>query len=177
MGRARRSAAAVALGCAAFLGRSMRDREACADASRYVPGPPRRPRVRSAGAAGSGKSGIWRSPTRESRRLDADFGRLERYDRNRLAAAEADLRDAAATERLFDRRLLRIAFPPQAESGVARVVNRVNQARAQLATTAAASDHWRRVHAHERQLAVPTDRSSRRSRLSAASPACRPSTS
>lgn len=88
-----------------------------------------------------------------NRRLDTDFGRLERRDRNRLAAAEADLRDAAATQRLFDRRLLRIVFPPQTEH-VARVLYRVNQARAQLTTTAAASTSLRQLHTYERRLAA-----------------------
>lgn len=88
-----------------------------------------------------------------NRRLDTDFGRLERHDRNRLAAAEADLRDAAATERLFDRRLLRIVFPPQTEQ-VARVLYRVNQARAQLTTTAAASTSLRQLHTCERRVAA-----------------------
>ncbi|MGE5288813.1 MAG: hypothetical protein ACM3ML_16765 [Micromonosporaceae bacterium] len=46
-----------------------------------------------------------------NRRPDADFGRLQGRDRNRLAAAAADLRDIAATERLFDPLLRQIGFP------------------------------------------------------------------
>lgn len=79
------------------------------------------------------------------------FGRLQRQDRNRLAAAEADLKDAAATERLFDRRLLQIAFPPQTEQA-AHVLYRVNQARAALTTAAAASTSVRQLDAYQRRL-------------------------
>jgi hypothetical protein len=86
-----------------------------------------------------------------NRRLDAAFGRLQRRDRNRLAAAEADLRDAAATERWFDRRLLQIVFPPRTEQA-ARLLHRVNQARAALTTAAAASTSVRQLHAYQRRL-------------------------
>lgn len=86
-----------------------------------------------------------------NRRLDTDFGRLEHRDRNHLARAKADLRDAAATERVFDHRLLRIVFPPQTEP-VARLLYRVNQARARLTTTAAAATSVRQLRAFERQL-------------------------
>jgi len=63
--------------------------------------------------------------------LERDFDSLEGRDRNDLARARADLRDAAATERLFDRRLRAIDFPPALER-VARELYRVNQLRAQL---------------------------------------------
>lgn len=86
-----------------------------------------------------------------NRRLNADFDRLEGHDRHDLARAKADLRDAAATERLFDRRLLRIAFPSQAER-TAHELDRVNQARARLTTIAAASTTFPRLHAYERRL-------------------------
>lgn len=46
-----------------------------------------------------------------NRRPDADFGRLQGRDRNRLAAAAADLRDIAATERLFGPLLRQTGFP------------------------------------------------------------------
>ncbi|MEZ0064564.1 hypothetical protein ABIA32_000552 [Streptacidiphilus sp. MAP12-20] len=71
-----------------------------------------------------------------NRRLEIDFDRLAGPDRGRLAAAQADLRDAADTERLFDRRLLALTFPPQTEA-VARRLATVNEARAELTTTAA----------------------------------------
>jgi hypothetical protein len=83
--------------------------------------------------------------------LNADFDPLERRDRNDLARAQADLRDAAATERLFDRRLLRIVFPPQTEQ-VARDLYRLNEARAKLTTAAAASTSLRQLHAYEPRL-------------------------
>ena len=84
-------------------------------------------------------------------RLEDDFDPLEKRDRNHLAAAESDLRDAAATERLFDRRLLRISFPAKTER-VARRLYRVNQARAKLTIAAAASISLRQLHAYERRL-------------------------
>ena len=70
-----------------------------------------------------------------NRELEIDFDRLAGRDRRRLPAAEADLRDAAATEHLFDRRLLAITFPAAAEP-VVRILYRVNQSRASLATAA-----------------------------------------
>jgi hypothetical protein len=86
-----------------------------------------------------------------NRRLNADFDPLEGRDRNDLVRARADLRDAAATERVFDRRLLRIVFPSDTEL-VAHDLYRVNQARASLTAAAAASTSLRRLHAYERQL-------------------------
>jgi hypothetical protein len=86
-----------------------------------------------------------------NRRLEANFDPLEGRDRNNLGRARADLRDAAATERLFDRRLRRIAFPSRTER-VARDLYRVNQARARLTATAAASTSLRQLHAYEPQL-------------------------
>jgi hypothetical protein len=89
--------------------------------------------------------------TAGNRRLDADFDPLEKRDRNDLARAKSDLRDAAATERLFDRRLLRIAFASETER-VAQDLYRVNQARARLTTAAAASTSLRLLHAYEPRL-------------------------
>lgn len=89
--------------------------------------------------------------TAGNRRLNADFDPLEGRDRNDLARAKADLRDAAATERLFDRRLLRVVFSSETER-VAHDLYRVNQARARLTTVAAASTSLRRLHAYERRL-------------------------
>lgn len=86
-----------------------------------------------------------------NRRLDIDFDRLEGRDRNRLAAADADLRDAASTERLFDRRLMRIAFPSRIEP-VARRLYRVNQSRARLTAAAAASTSLRQLHHYQPRL-------------------------
>jgi hypothetical protein len=79
-------------------------------------------------------------------RLEHDFDPLE--DRIKLGAARADLRDAAATERLFDRRLLRISFPA-AEERVARRLYRINQNRARLTTVVAASGSLRQLQTYE----------------------------
>jgi hypothetical protein len=84
-------------------------------------------------------------------RLNADFDPLEKRDRNDLVRAKADLADAAATERLFDRRLLRISFPTQIEP-VARDLYRVNQTRARLTSAAAVSTSLRQLHAYEPRL-------------------------
>jgi hypothetical protein len=95
-----------------------------------------------------------------NRRLEADFDPLEGRDRNHLPAAKGDLRDAAATERLFDRRLLLIKFPPRTER-VVRDLYRINQVRAKLTATVAASTSLRRLHAYEPQLDaanVPVER-------------------
>jgi hypothetical protein len=86
-----------------------------------------------------------------NRRLDADFDPLEGSERNDLARAKADLRDASATERQFDHRLLGIVFPPETER-VAHELYRVNQARASLTAAAAASTSLRLLHAYERRL-------------------------
>jgi hypothetical protein len=86
-----------------------------------------------------------------NRRLEHDFDGLEGRDRGNLAAARADLRDAAATELLFDRRLLAIAFPPGTER-IARLLYEANQARARLTGEAAASTSLRQLRAYQRRL-------------------------
>jgi hypothetical protein len=73
-----------------------------------------------------------------NRHLEIDFNRFNGRDRRHLAAAEADLRDAAATERLFDRRLLAMPLPPGIEA-VARELVAVNEKRAALTSAAARS--------------------------------------
>jgi hypothetical protein len=70
-------------------------------------------------------------------RLDTDFGRLDKAGGADLAAVRADLLDIAATERLFDRQLAVIPFPP-AVNEAARSLTSANQSRAAL-TTALAS--------------------------------------
>jgi hypothetical protein len=152
-GRARCSAVAVALGCVVLLGAGCAAGRSASLAH---------PAASGTAPAGGGAAGLARRAaaarylliaTAGNRRLDMDFGRLERRDRSRLAAAGADLRDAAATERLFDRRLLRIAFASQTKK-VARLLYRVNQARAQLTIAAAASTSLRQLHAYQRRLAA-----------------------
>ena len=83
-----------------------------------------------------------------NRRLEVDFDGLEEGDWGDLAAASADLRDAAATERLFDRRLLAITFPPALES-VARTLYAVNEARASLTIKAAGSTSLAELRGYE----------------------------
>jgi hypothetical protein len=73
-----------------------------------------------------------------NRRLDADFDGLDDNDHDDLAAAAADLLAAAATERQFDQRLLRITLPPDIEV-IARLMVAANQSRARLTDEAARS--------------------------------------
>jgi hypothetical protein len=86
-----------------------------------------------------------------NRRLEIDFDRLDGRDRGNLAAAQDDLRQAASTEHLFDRRLLAIAFPSATEAQV-RFLVWVNESRATLTTTAAASTSLRQLARYEPQL-------------------------
>ena len=83
--------------------------------------------------------------------LDHDFDGLKDNRNRDLAAAAADLRDAAATERRFDGQLIAIAFPPSAER-IARLLFAVNQARASLTGTAAAATSWRQLSGYQRRL-------------------------
>lgn len=71
-------------------------------------------------------------------RLDVDFDELADHDHTSLRLAAADLRDAALTERQFDRQLVRIVLPP-AIAKQARQLVVVNEARARLASQAARS--------------------------------------
>jgi hypothetical protein len=82
--------------------------------------------------------------------LETDFDGL-RADHANLAAARAYLRDAAATERLFDRRLLGLPLPAAIETIARRLVT-VNEARAQLTDQAATSSSIAQVRAYERRL-------------------------
>ena len=84
-------------------------------------------------------------------RLEVEFGQLRTEDRTRLATARRDLREIAATERLFDRRLLGISFPA-ANERIARFLYWVNQARAKMTVAAASSPSLARLHADERRL-------------------------
>ena len=86
-----------------------------------------------------------------NRGLDRSLDPLEDRDRSRLGPARADLRYAANVERTFDRRLLRIPFPPETEQ-IARTLYRVNQARASLTGAAARSTSLSELHAYERRL-------------------------
>jgi len=92
--------------------------------------------------------------------LERDFDSLEGRDHGDLARAQADLRDAAATERLFDQRLLRIPFPPAIER-VARALYRINQVRAQLTYGASFATALAFLHSYQPSLNaanVPVER-------------------
>jgi hypothetical protein len=86
-----------------------------------------------------------------NRHLETDFDRLEGPDHAQLGAAQADLRDAAATERLFDTCLLAITFPAQTEA-VAHRLFTVNEERAALTAVAANSPSLARLASYEKQL-------------------------
>ena len=91
-----------------------------------------------------------------NRRLEIDFDRLQGRDKGHLRAAAGDLRDAAATERLFDRRLLAIALPPATER-IARLLYQVNQARASLTAAAARSVSLPQLRSYQRRLAAANE--------------------
>lgn len=93
-----------------------------------------------------------------NRELDHDFdGLMDHEGDNKeneggdLAAAQADLRAAAATERRFDRQLTAITFSPRTEPFV-RLLYRVNQARAELTTTAAGAVSLRQLRGYQSRL-------------------------
>lgn len=107
------------------------------------------------GCGAAGTSSAPRSPARRylaiaragNARLEDDFDPLEQRG-IQLAAAKRDLRDAAATERRFDQRLLRIGFPAK-EERVARELYRINQNRARLTVVVAASTSLRQLQTYE----------------------------
>jgi hypothetical protein len=82
--------------------------------------------------------------------LETDFDGLRKVHGN-LELARAYLRDAAATERLFDRRLMQLELPP-ALATVARLMVTANQARAQLADQAARSTSLAQLRGYQARL-------------------------
>lgn len=86
-----------------------------------------------------------------NRRLDHDFDALAKPDRDRFAAAVADLRDIVATEHKFDQQLAGLALPPPVQAAATQLIA-VNQARAQLTVTAASSASLRQLHAWQPRL-------------------------
>ena len=94
-----------------------------------------------------------------NRRLEIDFDRPAGRDRSGLPAAHADLRDVAATERLFDQQLADIAFLARIEEA-ARLLMMRNQARSALTMAAADSVSLAQLRAYERRSG-----SARRGRL------------
>ena len=112
------------------------------------------PTAAAAAAAGLGVVGakylaIARPANRE---LDREFdGFGDHVKDGEFAAAQADLRAATVTERRFDRQLIAISFPPRTEPLV-RLLYRVNQARAQLTSTAAAAASLPELRGYQRRL-------------------------
>jgi hypothetical protein len=88
-----------------------------------------------------------------NRRLETDFDGLRDASQHDLATARADLRDAAATERLFDRRLLRLTLPPRIEV-IARLLVSANQSRARLSDQAAQSTSLAQLRGYQSRLAA-----------------------
>lgn len=134
----RAAAAGVVMGCAGLLATG------CASARPAV-GPAARQAQRKVAA---GYMAIARPA---NRRLEADLEGVEHRDRDHLAAAKADLRDAAATERLFDRQLLAMRLPSATEA-VARLLVASNEVRARLTDKAAASTSLRQLRRYEHRL-------------------------
>ncbi len=86
-----------------------------------------------------------------NRRLNADFDGFDDHNHDDLGAATADLRAAAATERQFDQRLLRIDLP--ADSAViARLMVTANESRARLADEAARSASLAQLRGYAHRL-------------------------
>lgn len=87
-----------------------------------------------------------------NRQLDHGFDGFDDHIKDGdLAAARADLRAAVVTERRFDRQLIALSFPPRTEPFV-RLLYRVNQARAELTSTAAGVTSLRELRGYQRRL-------------------------
>jgi hypothetical protein len=86
-----------------------------------------------------------------NRQLEHEFDGLKDNESRNLAAARADLRAAAATERRFDRQLIAVTFPSQTEP-IVRLLYSVNQARAALTSTAAGATSLRQLRGYQRRL-------------------------
>ena len=86
-----------------------------------------------------------------NRELDHELDGFKDHAKDDLAAAQADLRAAAATERQFDRQLIALSFPPRTEPFV-RLLYRVNQARATLTSTAAGVSSLNELRGYQRRL-------------------------
>lgn len=88
-----------------------------------------------------------------NRRLEIDFDRLAGPDRFHLADALADLRDAASTERTFDRDLLRLSLPPDVEVTAQDLV-RANESRVKLTSGLSAYGSLEQLKLGEKSLAA-----------------------
>ncbi|HYA52140.1 MAG TPA: hypothetical protein VEG33_13305 [Streptosporangiaceae bacterium] len=147
----RQAGAGVVLGCAALLaaGCSGGDRPAAAAPASASQAAPAGQAISPAQRKMAARSYL-AIALPANRRLETDFDGLKE-DGGDLAAAQADLRDAAATEREFDRRLLALKLPPATEAVARRLVT-VNEARARLATAAAASTSLSQLHGYQPRL-------------------------
>ena len=87
-----------------------------------------------------------------NRELDHEFDGFDDHIKDGdLAAARADLRAAVVTERRFDRQLIALSCPSRTEPFV-RLLFRVNQARAELTSTAAAATSLRELRGYAKRL-------------------------
>lgn len=84
-------------------------------------------------------------------RLDVDFDGLDDHDHTDLGVAAADLRDAATTERQFDRQVLRLALPTAMEKTARQLVT-ANESRARLSDQAARSVSLAELRGYEPRL-------------------------
>ena len=92
-----------------------------------------------------------------NRELDHEFDGFDDHVKDGdLAAARADLRAAVVTERRFDRQLIALSFPPRTEPFV-RLLYRVNQARAELTSTAAGATSLRELRGYQQRLAAANE--------------------
>lgn len=111
-------------------------------------------RSAATGPGGAGRSALARRylaiAVAGNHHLEHDFDGL-RADHGNLAAARAYLRDAAATERLFDTRLLQFRLPATM-GAIARLLVTANEARARLSQEAAAATSFGQVRGFERRL-------------------------
>ena len=150
---ARRAAAAgMILGCTGVLatGCTGAGRPAAAGSATHSP-PAGKPGLAVGHARRRLAAGYMAIARPANRRLETDLEGIEHRDRNDLAAGAADLRDAAATERMFDRQLLAMRLPPATEA-VARQLVTANEARARLTDQAATSTSLRQLRQYERRL-------------------------
>jgi hypothetical protein len=150
-GQARRGSAAAVLGSLALLGVGCATRRSSSQGHESASTTATKTRLATRASPRALRAQYLVIARAGNLRLNADFDPLEKRDRNDLARAKADLADAAATERSFDRRLLRISFPSQIEL-VAHDLYRVNEARARLTSAAAESTSLRQLHAYEPRL-------------------------
>ena len=85
--------------------------------------------------------------TPANHRLDHEVDRFADHQRSDLAAAQADLRAEAATERRFDRQLAGIPFP-HGIAVMARALIRANRSRAALTDREARSASLAELHSY-----------------------------